>query len=77
MALTEDGQVPAFVPIVPTQPPADTEQARAASVAQAAKRTTPVAGIEIRLAGAVVRVAAATDAALLTEVLRAIRASAA
>jgi transposase len=50
-----------------TQPPPPS-----ASVAEA----TP-SMVEVRLAGAVVRVAAGTDAALLTAVLRAVRASAA
>jgi transposase len=58
----------AFVPLVmETQPPPPS-----ASVAEA----TP-SMVEVRLAGAVVRVGAGTDAALLTAVLRAVRASAA
>jgi transposase len=60
---------PAFVPIVPTGPVAMSEAA------------APSAGsglrIEVRLAGADLRIAPGTDAALLTMVLRAIRASAA
>jgi transposase len=56
-----------FVPLVmdaqPPPPPV--------SVAEAAPST-----VEVRLAGAVVRIAAGTDAALLTAVLRAVRASA-
>ena len=77
LALTGDGQEPRFVPIVTAAPSADAEQARAASVGQAVKRATPAPCIEIRLAGAMVRVAAETDGTLLAEVLRAIRASAA
>jgi transposase len=56
---------PAFVPIVAEAPAPATTPAR----------TTPT--IEIKLAGAVMRVGAGTDADLLTTVLRAIRASAA
>jgi transposase len=60
---------PAFVPIVPTGPVAMSEAA--APSAGSASR------IEVRLAGADLRIAPGTDAALLTMVLRAIRASAA
>jgi transposase len=63
-----DGRHAAFVPLVmDAQPPPPS-----ASVSEAMPST-----IEVRLAGAVVRVAAGTDAALLTAVLRAVRASAA
>jgi transposase len=61
-------ELPAFVPIVPealtcsSEPPA------------AAARSTPA--IEVKLAGAVLRIAPGTDEASLTMVLRAIRASA-
>ena len=62
---TTDGRHAAFVPLVmEAQPPS-------ASVAEATPST-----VEVRLAGAVVRVVAGTDAALLTAVLRAVRASA-
>ncbi|MBV1800382.1 IS66-like element accessory protein TnpA [Siccirubricoccus sp. G192] len=57
----------AFVPIVPEPP----ETAAAAILAR------PAAPIEVKLAGAVLRVAPGTDVDLLTAVLRAIRASAA
>ncbi|MGG5819123.1 IS66-like element accessory protein TnpA [Falsiroseomonas sp. HW251] len=60
---------PAFVPIVAEAP------APAPEPMTASARTTPT--IEIKLAGAVMRVGAGTDADLLTTVLRAIRASAA
>jgi transposase len=60
---------PAFVPIVPTGPVAMSEAA--APSAPSASR------IEVGLAGAELRIAPGTDAALLTMVLRAIRASAA
>ena len=63
-----DGRHAAFVPLVmEAQPPPPS-----ASVSEA----TP-SMVEVRLAGAVVRVAAGTDAALLTAVLRGVRASAA
>lgn len=55
---------PAFVPLVVT----------AAAPVKASNSATP-AVIEIKLAGAVVRVVSGTDAALLSEVLRAVRAS--
>ena len=58
---------PAFVPIVAEAPTPEPAAAPA--------RGTPA--IEVRLAGAVVRVAPGTDGELLTTVLRAIRASAA
>jgi transposase len=62
-----DGRHAAFVPLVmEAQPPPPS-----ASVAEATPST-----VEVRLAGAVVRVAAGTDAVLLTAVLRAVRASA-
>ena len=57
---------PGFVPIVSEAVPAAAVQ-RAASAAP---------GIEVKLAGAVVRVSSGMDAAQLTAVLRAIRASA-
>ena len=66
-----------FVPIVrqpPTMPPAP-EPSRPDS--ERAARSAPPSCIEIRLAGAVMRVVVGSDATLLTEVLRAVRASAA
>ena len=69
--------MPAFVPIVTTEPSADTEQTRAVPVGQVAQRTRPAPGIEIRLAGAVMRVPVDAGGTLLTEVLRAFRTSAA
>ena len=56
---------PAFVPIVTGVAPVPTQAAAPAS-----------ATIEVKLAGAVVRVVSGTDAALLTTVLRGVRASA-
>jgi transposase len=61
---------PVFVPIVP-----DGSRAVAEPAAAAASRSG--ARIEVRLAGADLRIASGTDATLLTMVLRAIRASAA
>jgi transposase len=58
--------IPSFVPVI-------TETAAAPSV-PAATRAPPA--IEVRLAGAVVRVASGMDATTLTTVLRAVRASA-
>jgi len=60
---------PSFVPVV-SGPPAPPPAAGAATVRQAPS-------IELQLAGAVLRIAPDTDEALLTTVLRAIRASAA
>jgi transposase len=56
--------VPALVPIVPEAPLPATEQARLAPP------------IEVKLAGAVLRIPSGTEVALLTAVLRAVRASA-
>jgi transposase len=55
--------VPAFVPIVPEAPSPATEPARLAPP------------IEVKLAGAVLRIVPGTDVELLTAVLRAVRAS--
>jgi transposase len=60
---------PAFVPVVPEPPVAEP------AAATAPARLTP--SIEVKLAGAVLRVSPGTDVDLLTTVLRAIRASAA
>lgn len=61
----------AFVPVVAELPVAAPEPAAATAPAR------PTASIEVKLAGAVLRVAPGTDMDLLTAVLRAIRASAA
>lgn len=63
--------VPDFVPIVPEAP----EIVPSVVVPTAASHSTPP--IEVKLAGAVLRVTPGTDMDLLTAVLRAIRASAA
>jgi transposase len=66
--------VPAFVPVVPVVP--DTP----ATVPEAGVSTTPARPapqIEVKLAGAALRIPPGTDVDLLTAVLRAIRASAA
>ena len=60
---------PSFVPVVP-EPPAPAPEAAAAGARQAPS-------IEVKLAGAVLRIASGTDEDLLTAVLRAIRSSAA
>jgi transposase len=60
----DDGASPAFVPIIAMA---------AAPVKESTSATAAV--IEIKLAGAVVRVVPGTDVALLSEVLRAVRAS--
>jgi transposase len=57
--------LPPFVPLV----------AEAASPAKVAAPTAPSAAIEIRLAGAAVRVVSGVDGDLLTAVLRAVRCS--
>ena len=69
-----------FVPIVAETATASPVTAAEDAVGPTAKRTAKAASapvIEIKLAGMVVRVAVGTDPALLTEVLRAVRASAA
>jgi hypothetical protein len=69
-----------FVPIVaeerPTLPVTVDEDA-VGSTGPCTAKTTSAPVIEIKLAGMIVRVAVGTDRALLTEVLRAVRASAA
>jgi len=60
---------PTFVPVVP-EPPDPAPEATAAPVRQPSS-------IEVKLAGAVLRIASGTDEDLLTAVLRAIRSSAA
>jgi transposase len=69
LAATMAGAEPAFVPIVPMA------QLAAADAAVPACRSG--ARIEVRLAGVELRIARGTDPALLSMVLRAIRASAA
>ena len=74
LALTSDGagpSVPAFVPIL-----AGTEVPEVPVEIPPVAACTPAPLIEVELAGAVVRVAAGTDAGLLASVLRAVRASA-
>jgi transposase len=61
-----DRGMPAFVPIVP----------QAVSAAPAGAAASAAAVIEIELAGAVVRVGAGLDGAVLSAVLRAVRSSA-
>lgn len=71
---------PSFVPIVPDATDVAAASGDMRDAAARTERSGKVAAgssIEIKLAGAVVRVANGTDTALLAEVLRAIRASAA
>jgi hypothetical protein len=71
---------PSFVPIVPEMSDAAPASAEIRDSAPRMPRAVTGAvgsSIEIKLAGAVVRVTRGTDTALLAEVLRAIRASAA
>lgn len=69
---------PAFVPIVGATPrPLVTEAAPPMPAMTAPPVPPSVPAVEVTLAGAVVRVAPGTDSALLTAVLRAVRASAA
>ena len=60
-----------FVPIVPAAPPAGPEPSSSTTPTP----SPPAPPVEVELAGAVLRVPPGTDAALLTTVLRAIRAS--
>ncbi len=66
-----------FVPIVTDAPTVASDAERDNPSTDDVARLAPKPSIEIRLAGAVVRVIAGTDAALLTDVLRALRKSAA
>ena len=69
-----------FVPIVPemADAPAPTSEAQqAVPETERSGKSAAALSIEIKLAGAVIRVTSGTDTALLAEVLRAIRASAA
>ncbi|MBV8868199.1 MAG: transposase [Acetobacteraceae bacterium] len=68
---------PSFVPIVAEGAAETRGQEGVGAAAACTGRPAPHACIEIRLAGAVIRVARGTDCALLAEVLRALRASAA
>jgi transposase len=68
---------PTFVPIVAETPPMAAGEDPVEPSTSRMARTASAPTIEIKLAGAVVRVAVGTDGVLLTEVLRAVRASAA
>lgn len=65
-----------FVPIVTEAPPALADAGAGEPTAERSSKPLSAPAIEIRLAGAVVRVAAGTDGGLLTTVLRAVRTSA-
>lgn len=76
LALPEAVPMPSFVPIVADAPPGGVGERPEVAPGQGAKPAAALPSIEVRLAGAVVRVPVGTDGALLTEVLRAVRASA-
>lgn len=67
---------PHFVPIVADTAASSTQVEREVAAPERAHALAATPSIEIRLAGAVVRVAVGTDAALLSDVLRAVRMSA-
>lgn len=81
LALPEEGAcatAPAnFLPIVTDAPTVASDAECDNPSTDAVARLAPKPSIEIHLAGAVVRVVAGTDAALLTDVLRVLRKSAA
>ncbi len=78
VALPTGSDRPAFVPIVGAAArPLVTEAAPPTPTMTAPPALPSVPTVEVTLAGAVVRVAPGTDGALLTAVLRAVRASAA
>jgi len=75
LALPEAVPMPSFVPIVSDAPSGGVGELPDVAPSQASKPAVVPPSIEIRLAGAVVRVPVGTDGALLTQVLRAVRAS--
>ena len=78
VALPTGSDGPAFVPIVSAAPrPMVTEAAPSTPAMTVPPVPPPAPAVEVTLAGAVVRVAPGTEGALLTAVLRAVRASAA
>ena len=78
VALPTKPDGPAFVPIVSAAPgPMVTEAASPTPTMTAPPALPSAPAVEVTLAGAVVRVASGTDGALLTAVLRTVRASAA
>lgn len=68
---------PDFVPIVAEEVPASRIEEEVGTAAERMAKPSPRPCIEIRLAGAVIRVMGGTDRVLLADVLRALRASAA
>lgn len=68
---------PGFVPIVTEASPGSIEAEASEANPDGASKPMSSPSIEIRLAGAVVRVVVGTEGSLLTDVLRAVRASAA
>ena len=78
LALPTKPERPAFVPIVSAAARPMVAETAPPTPAMTAPPVSPsVPAVEVTLAGAVVRVASGTDGALLTAVLRAVRASAA
>ncbi|HYZ40027.1 MAG TPA: transposase [Stellaceae bacterium] len=71
------GGAPSFVPIVAEEVPASRIEEEVGTAAERMAKPSPRPCIEIRLAGAVIRVVGGTDRVLLADVLRALRASAA
>lgn len=67
---------PNFVPIVAEEAPGRRSKGSFGVAAECTAKPSPRSCIEIRLAGAVIRVASGTDCVLLADVLRALRASA-
>ncbi len=80
LALPSETTAPAtehgFVPIVAERQPMSSDGAAAGPASDRTSKPAVAPVIEIRLAGAVVRVSVGTDCTLLAEVLRAVRASA-
>lgn len=74
LALPGNAAVPSFVPIV-SETAAIASNGRPGAASERACGSATAPSIEVRLAGAVVRVPVGADGALLTHVLRAVRAS--
>lgn len=74
LILPDATAAPRFVPIVTEPPLVGADAPREAALERSRPAVAP--SIEVRLAGAVVRVPIGADSALVTEVLRAVRASA-
>jgi len=77
VTLVTGSERPAFVPIVGAAACPMVTEAAPSTPAMSGPPVPPAPAVEVTLAGAVVRVASGADGALLTPVLRAVRASAA